>query len=500
MRRRFLAVYLVMLATVLAALAVPYAGTVAARQTQAMFIDQLNDTARFASLAEPALRTGETVTLSAELSRYDELFGVGAAVLDISGRPVVISRPSLPLSRPGTRSRVEAGLAGERSGIDEVVWPWQTGPLVLAEPVGRGGEVIGVALTVAPTGALRGEILRHWALLAAAVGTALGLSLLAALALARWTLRPVRELDAAAHEITAGTLEARVPVNTGPAELRQLTRSFNVMADTVTGALTQQRAFVSQAGHQLRTPLGVLRLRMENLAGHLRPSGREEYRRTMAETMRLAGILGSMLALARAEDGRLEAADIDAAAVAGDRVTAWTPAAVEHGTRLRWEATGTVPALASADALEQALDALIDNALKFGPAGGEVLVRAAEREGWAEIRVTDQGPGLDEEARTRALETFWRGPEHQNVPGSGLGLPIVSRLMAACGGELDLLPARPGGLDARLRLPLRDAPATAAAGSTPPHRDGDRRDRWRTRRGDSASGPRGGQGPARPAR
>jgi signal transduction histidine kinase len=143
--------------------------------------------------------------------------------------------------------------------------------------------------------------------------------------------------------------------------------------------------------------------------------------------------------------------------------------------------------LAAADALEQAVDALVDNALKFGPSGGVVVVRLDEWDGHAEIHVVDQGPGLDERDRERALETFWRGPDRQNVPGSGLGLPIVTKLLAACGGDLTLLPAHPHGLDARLRL--RSAPggraagratASATAGSTPPPPDADRPDRWRT--------------------
>jgi signal transduction histidine kinase len=462
-RRRLLIVYLMMLTTVLLAVAVPYAAAVAARATQERFINQLNDTARFASLAEPALRTGETVTLHAELRRYDELFGVGAAVLDINGTVLVTSRPGIPLGSPDIQSRLESGLSGERSGIDRVVWPWRDGPLILTEPVGRGGEVIGVVVTLAPTGELRREIIRHWALLAAAGISALALSTLAAVALARWTLRPVRELDAVAHEITEGTLEARVPEDTGPVELRQLANSFNVMADTVTGALTQQRAFVSEASHQLRTPLGVLRLRVENLAEHVRPSGAREHSLTVAETVRLAGILNSLLALASAEGGRHEPAETDAGALVRDRVAAWQPMAAELGVQLRTDGVLEAPVLAAADALEQAVDALIDNALKFGPSGGTVLVRLVQRDQSAEIHVIDQGAGLDERGRERAVETFWRSPEHQNVSGSGLGLSIVAKLMAACGGDLVLLPAEPHGLDARLRLRRYHAAGAARA-------------------------------------
>ncbi|MGW0827992.1 ATP-binding protein [Streptomyces sp. NPDC002845] len=458
MRRRLLVVYLLMLAAVLTAVAVPYAAATAARDTQGVFIDQLNDTARFASLAEPALRTGETVALRAELTRYDELFGVGAAVLDVNEKLLLTSRDELPLTDEAVRRRMAAALSDERSGFDQVVWPWRQEPLVLAEPVGRGGEVIGVVVTVAPTDELRSRILRQWALLAAAAVTALVLSTLAAVALARWTLRPVRDLDSAAHEITAGTLDARVPEDAGPVELRRLANSFNVMADTVTGALTQQRSFVAQASHQLRTPLGVLRLRVENLAEHLRPSGSREHSLTLAETVRLARILGSLLALARAEGGRYEIEEVDVEELARERLAAWETMAGELGVRLRCVGGVRGPVLAAVDVLEQAVDALIDNALKFGGEGGEVVLRLAEHDGMAEIHVIDHGAGLDEQGREHATENFWRSPAHQNVAGSGLGLSIVTKLMTACGGDLVLLQAEPHGLDARLRLRLAQAP------------------------------------------
>jgi signal transduction histidine kinase len=283
-----------------------------------------------------------------------------------------------------------------------------------------------------------------------------------------------------------------VPEDAGPVELRRLANSFNVMADTVTGALTQQRTFVAQASHQLRTPLGVLRLRVENLAEHLRPSGSREHSLTLAETVRLARILGSLLALARAEGGRYEIEEVDVEELARNRLAAWEPMTSELGVRLRCVGGVRGPVLAAVDALEQAVDALIDNALKFGGEagegreggeggeggseggeGGEIVLRLAERDGMAEIHVIDHGAGLDELGREHATESFWRSPAHQNVAGSGLGLSIVAKLMAACGGDLVLLPAEPHGLDARLRLRLahesaaHDPAAPASDGSEP---------------------------------
>ncbi len=529
MRRRLLTAYLLMLFAVLVAVAVPYATSTATRDTQAVFIDQLNDTARFASLAEPALRSGETVMLEAELIRYDELYGVGAAVLDMNRELIAASRTGLQLDDNTIHAQIDAGLSGERSGIDQVVWPWDHEPLALVEPVGRGGEVIGVAVTVAETGQLRTQILRQWSLLAAIAAVAMALFTLAAVALARWTLRPVQDLDAVAHDISAGSFDARVPEDEGPVELRRLAASFNTMADTVTGALTRQKAFVSHASHQMRTPLGALRLRLENLAEHVRPQGEREHQLTVAETSRLAGILTGLLALARAEGSELDLVEVDLDEVVEGRLLAWESVAAAQGAQLRHLGGIQQPVLAVPEALEQAMDALIDNALKFGSAGGVVTLRTGlcpvvstpptdrttaipagavvdttdtpvsptPTVPMAEIHVVDDGPGLSADERGHARERFWRAPAHQNIPGSGLGLAIVDELITACGGEFTLLDAEPHGLDARIRLRIS---ASAPPGSTePPHRGG-RAGRSRTPPEGSADAPQDVPGPTRRGR
>jgi hypothetical protein len=122
MLRRLLVVYVSLLVLVLAALEIPLAVTFAAHNTQAMFIDRLNDTARFASLAESPLCSGRTDSLRTELVRYDALYGIGAAVADRSGDIVVASRPGIV--RDVNRARLNAVLSGERAGVQGVAWPW----------------------------------------------------------------------------------------------------------------------------------------------------------------------------------------------------------------------------------------------------------------------------------------------------------------------------------------------------------------------------------------
>jgi hypothetical protein len=152
----------------------------------------------------------------------------------------------------------------------------------------------------------------------------------------RFTIGLVARLDRAAHQISGGTLDARVPPGLGPPELRRLARSFNTMADDVTDCLERQRAFVSQASHQLRNPLTALRLRVEELGGFITdPAGREEHRLALEEADRLRSILDGLLTLARAERGGYGQETVDAADTADARVAGWQPLALLRGIALR---------------------------------------------------------------------------------------------------------------------------------------------------------------------
>jgi signal transduction histidine kinase len=453
-RRRLLITYATLLAAVLAGLSVPLGVTVAARNAQAMFIDRLNDTARFASLAEPALRTGYDDALIAELRQYDAMFGIVAAIAARDGHLVVSSRAGFDVFDDPVRSRIDSALSGERAGFTGGMWPWNDDPLIVAEPVGRGGEIVGVALTVSPSAALHAATLRSWALL-------FGLSLLVlliggatAVPLAHWMLRPVRSLDEAALALTEGRFGDRVPAQSGPQELRRLALSFNTMADRITTLVKRQRSFVSYASHQLRTPLATMRLCLENLGPAVRQEGLGDYRMVAEEIARMGQMCDALLTYARAEATADEVHNVDAAAVADERVAIWRQAAGIAGARLVRRGPDRVPVRAATQALDQALDALISNAVKFAGRGAEVAVtvRPLDQD-WVDIHVTDTGPGMPEEDLARAAQPFWRRPADQNVDGSGLGVTIADALVTASGGRLELMPAQPHGLDARIRLP-----------------------------------------------
>ncbi|MEU1840588.1 sensor histidine kinase [Micromonospora chersina] len=456
MRRRLVISYLLLMVLVLLALETPLAATLATRETDRVRADRLADATRFASLAGPALRGGTPGPLDGELAAYDDLYGVGAAVVDRDRRTV--SASARWEFGAGTDPALDTALSGQQFSGPEAVWPWVDGPLVVAVPINDGGEVLGAVVTTTPAAKVRRTVTAWWLLLA-------GIGLLAVLAcvstafgLAGWVLRPVTELDAVTHEIAEGHRRARVRPRLGPPELRRLATSFNDMADAVSDVMDRQRAFVAHASHQLRNPLTALRLRVEELGPSLTdPDGRTEHQLALEETDRLATVLDGLLTLARAEREENQRVTVDAAGIAASRVAAWLPLARHRSVTLALDTT-EAPAYARTvpTAIDQALDALIDNAVKFSGAEGAVTVTVRPADGGTTLEVRDTGPGMTASQLDQATERFWRAPDVQNVDGAGLGLTIVAVLVDASDGRLTMRQGEPRGLVAELWFPAPD--------------------------------------------
>jgi signal transduction histidine kinase len=469
-RARLLVIVLFLVGLLAVGLGVPLAVANSQAAQQEMFTDRLTDTVYFASLAERPLTEADTGGLAAELERHDEVYGIAVTILGRDGSLVAASRPQPPVLDAEGQERVRLALAKRGSRPYPLLLPWDDRPLVLAEPVLVDGEARGAAVTVSPTGALRGQELRAWSLVAAAVLLALGLGVVVALPVVRWILRPVRRLDEGtgrvAGAVLAGGVAEPVSDGTGPPELRRLSASFDRMADTVTQALTAQRAFVADASHQLRNPLTALRLRLSNLEGHVVEPATDDHVAALEEAERLSTLLDGLLALARAErrTGAAEVVDVDGEVE--DRLDAWRPLAEHSGLRLVRGGPRGLRVRAPVGAIETVLDAVLDNAVKFSPAGGSISLRTATTgDGGVEITVQDTGPGLAPEELERATDRFWRSPAQSNVDGSGLGLAIASRTLELAGGELRLeLPAG-GGLRVIARLPAAGADEPAPAPS-----------------------------------
>ncbi|WP_055529469.1 sensor histidine kinase [Streptomyces graminilatus] len=470
MRTRLLPLLIVLMAAVLLALGVPLAISVAGAQQQKVVVDRIDDTARFAALAQfvSDRPTGSRIkdavtdergdTLQRELESYYDVYGIRSGVFYRNDAPMANAPRDWYVPESGeVRDAFAEALLSRRSHDPQQVWPWQRTRLVVASPVIRDGDVVAVVVTDSPTGQMRSRTLHGWLVIGAGEFAAMLLAVGAALRLTGWVLRPVRVLDATTHRIATGSLKSRVAVAGGPPELRRLARSFNEMADNVEDVLEQQRAFVADASHQLRNPLSALLLRIELLALEL-PEGNEEIASVQTEGKRLAEVLDDLLDLALAEHAEADLALTDIGALTAERVAAWAPLAKAKGVSLVGDCPATT-AWADPVTLSSALDAVIDNAVKFTPEDECVRVSVASNGSTSTVVVTDGGPGLTDDELSRIGDRFWRSGRHQNVKGSGLGLSISRILLAAGGGTISYDHHEPHGLKVTVRVP-RSAPAS----------------------------------------
>ncbi|MFC6089008.1 HAMP domain-containing sensor histidine kinase [Saccharothrix sp. BKS2] len=450
MLRRLLVLIVPLLVALVAALGVPLAFAVAQRESQETYLDRLGDASRFASLAENALASDRLTALRDELIRYDQLYGIEAALIGADGDVVASSRQGFDRAGdPHVATGLEAAFSGYRGEAEQFIWPWERVDLVVVEPVGRDSEVVAAVVTVSPTEGLRAAILRQWGVLAL-IGLVPMLAVVAvAWPMSRWVLRPVRRLDEATAAVAGGELDARADEVGGPPELRRLAASFNAMVDVVGRALRRQRAFVADASHQLRNPLASLRLAVDNLAPHLTDeAGREAQRIAADEAEEMGRVLDALLAATRL-DSASAAEPVDVDSLLATHVPGWR--ALAGRVRLVVDVPPGLRVLAPPGGLGSVLDELVGNAVRLS--GATTIRLWAERTGdHTELHVTDDGTGLTADERAAALGRFWRAPRHQNVAGTGLGLSICAELVASAGGELVLRPTGPHGVDAVVRL------------------------------------------------
>ena len=455
MLARLVTILAFLMMCVLLALGFPLARSVAVQRQDAVFSDRLDDTQYAAAVAGDSPPRGAPTALSRQLTRYHRLYGITIAEVTRDGRS---SRAGGEVRAGGAAlGPLQDAWSGRHSGNPAMIMPWDDAPLIVAVPVVRSGDVVGAMITVSPTDRLRADVAWRWALIGLGELVALGVCLLLAYRMASWVLRPVRALDAGAHTIATGRLDARVPATAGPPELRRLATSFNDMADHVERSMDRQRRFASDASHQMRNPLSAMLLRIEGLRLVLPPGAHDDLEEEITavhdEGRRLTRVLDELLELATAGARQGEPSGVDLVTLAEDRVRCWAPTAAGRRIKLTRTGADTRPAYTDPTALSSALDAIIDNALKYAPKGGAVEVAVVDDGDGPAIRVTDDGPGLAPEEYARIGDRFWRSPRHRDVEGSGLGLAVARALVTAAGGTLTLAPAPGRGLRATIAVP-----------------------------------------------
>ena len=329
--------------------------------------------------------------------------------------------------------------------------------LYSAVPVTNAGRVAGAVRVTQSVSAVHDRVRRSVLALAAIGAAALGLGLVLAWFLADSLSRPLRKLAATARRVEGGDLDARAEV-TGATEQREVTSAFNDMTERIGTVLAAQREFVSNASHQLRTPLTGLRLRLESAAA--KANGQELERELTAaeqEVDRLARLLNTLLMLAREGQTRVTGRLVSLGLASKHAHERWEARSEQLGQRLLLEPGEDVVVLAVEEDLAIILDNLIENALHYSPEGSSVTIEFGRDGTDAYLAVLDNGPGLEAGEEQAVFERFRRGSASKSSSGTGLGLAIVQTLAQRWGGRASLSTRAEGGTRAEIRLPTGDA-------------------------------------------
>ena len=355
--------------------------------------------------------------------------------------------------------RLEAHRAIDVRSLDRLV---RDGHGVTVTVPGRGttligDEVTGAALRIPSGAAQRARVVasaplselkerqRHvWLIVSALSAAGILAAVLLALIQGRRLARPLERLARTSSRLGTGDFSVRAAHSRVP-EIDAVAQALDASAMRIARLIGREREFSANVSHQLRTPLTGLRLRLEELATMRHPDElHEELERALEQTDRMERTISELLAASRGAGRDVRELALDE--LVRDHAAAWRQIFAKAGRRLTVVAPRPVTGIASAGAVGQALDVLLENALRHG--AGAVVVDLEELPGEARISVRDEGPGIPDAARATIFE---RGSSLAG--GTGVGLSLARALVEADGGQLVLGSPRPVRFDIRLRRP-----------------------------------------------
>ena len=280
--------------------------------------------------------------------------------------------------------------------------------------------------------------------------------------LARRSLAPVAAMGAQAERIGAINLHDRLAVRNPNDELGRLAQTFNDLLDRLDQSFERQRRFISDASHELRTPVSILRGEAEVALSQASRSP-EEYRESLAvlhqEAQRLSRIVEDLFTLTRADAGeyRLAHSDFYLDELVADCARATRALAQAKNIALVAEASEEMPVHADEDLLRRMLLNLLDNAIKYTPAGGNISVACGSVSNGYEVSVTDSGPGIPADMQSRIFERFFRVDRAHSRSGTdggaGLGLSIARWIAEAHLGRIELVRSDAAGSAFKVYIP-----------------------------------------------
>lgn len=325
----------------------------------------------------------------------------------------------------------------------------------------KSGEVVAYIQLSAPTAPVWVNIRKAWAGLGSALGGTLIITGALSIYLARRVTRPLAELSAAASSLMFDGTPQQSLTPQGPTEVRDLIAAFNHMSERLAHIARRQRELVSNAAHELRSPLTALALRVEMLTQH--PPAPQDVPSVLESLTpaiyRLQRTVDQLLLLASMEESnRVRPSPLDLAPLLYEVVEDLAPLFSEH--RLDVDVPPHLPLIrANADQIRIIFTNLLDNARKHTPPGTTVRLIAAPFQNYVEVRVADDGPGIPPEEQERVFERFYRGAMARSTSeGSGLGLTIIQELTKINGGTVCLESAPGVGTCFITRFPVIGKP------------------------------------------
>jgi signal transduction histidine kinase len=393
-----------------------------------------------------ALRRSQVFDLSGQVPaarlqevarRLDNATDVRVAVLNDSGELLVDSRSGLVSPLPEGNFFLEKRNRLTRVFRDQQGQQW----LYLVTPL-EGGNYLVLSVPrprLQVLSILRDEFLTPFV---RGFAIALALSLAMAFWIAHWIAAPLQNLANAATETSLGKFR-KLPLK-GPTEVKQVAVAFNEMGERVQASQRSQRDFIANVSHDLKTPLtsiqGFAQAILDGAADD-RAAAQVIY----DEAGRMNSMVNDLLDLARLDSGAagLQQESIDLASLLGGLVLKFTPQArqaqVELSLSVGDPGAGLPPILGDPDRLAQVFSNLLDNGLKYTPAGGRVDVWVHPSGNWMEVQVADSGPGIPPDELERIFERFYQTDKARpggSRRGVGLGLAIASEIVEAHGGSI----------------------------------------------------------------
>jgi heavy metal sensor kinase len=294
---------------------------------------------------------------------------------------------------------------------------------------------------------------------AAALAVAVPVAALGVWWITRKALQPLQEVASAAEHINAKALNQRLPEAPAQDEVGRLIQVLNHAFDRLERSFEQATRFSSDASHELKTPLTIMRGEIEAaLKTELRDPGMEPLLEgLLAETQRLCDIVEKLLLLSRADAGELTLATeiLDFSSICRELVEDAQILAGPKRISTEFEIAPDIKVFGDEFYLRRVLLNLLDNAIKYNVAGGSLSISLTTSHPTAQLRISNTGPGILKEDEYRVFERFYRGdPSHSSeISGSGLGLSICREIVAAHGGQLWLEQHQPGWTAFTVSLP-----------------------------------------------